>query len=44
MLADVLSVLAMTMSVEGKRESLEYKLVGSGGKVTLPARDPLDPL
>jgi 26S proteasome regulatory subunit N1 len=33
MLADVLSVLAMTMSDDGRRESLEYKLVGSGGKV-----------
>ena len=33
MLADVLSVLAMTMSDDGKRESLEYKLIGSGGQV-----------
>ena len=32
--ADVLSVLAMTMSEDdGKRESLEYKLTGSGGAV-----------
>jgi len=29
-LADVLSVLAMTMSEEGKHESLSYRLVGSG--------------
>lgn len=29
-LADVLSVLAMTMGVEGKREVLAYRLLGSG--------------
>eukprot|EP00322_Chrysochromulina_rotalis_P022638 CAMPEP_0115890898 /NCGR_PEP_ID=MMETSP0287-20121206/33586_1 /TAXON_ID=412157 /ORGANISM="Chrysochromulina rotalis, Strain UIO044" /LENGTH=644 /DNA_ID=CAMNT_0003347679 /DNA_START=26 /DNA_END=1956 /DNA_ORIENTATION=+ len=29
LLADVLSLLAMTMAEEGKRESLNYKLVGS---------------
>merc|ERR1719267_497696 len=29
LLADVLSLLAMTMGEEGKRESLNYKLLGS---------------
>jgi 26S proteasome regulatory subunit N1 len=29
LLADVLSLLAMTMAEEGKRESLDYKLLGS---------------
>ncbi|KAK8493348.1 hypothetical protein V6N13_046714 [Hibiscus sabdariffa] len=32
-LADVLSVLALTMSAEGERESLKYRLLGSGGDV-----------
>ncbi|XP_028108557.1 26S proteasome non-ATPase regulatory subunit 2 homolog A-like isoform X1 [Camellia sinensis] len=31
LLADVLSVLAMTMSAEGERESLKYRLLGSEG-------------
>ena len=44
MLADVLSLLAMTMSGEGSRESLNYKLLGSREDVraregpNLPAR------
>ncbi|KAI3856821.1 hypothetical protein MKX03_014139 [Papaver bracteatum] len=32
-LADILSVLAMTMSSEGERESLRYRLLGSAGDV-----------
>ncbi|GMJ06401.1 26S PROTEASOME REGULATORY SUBUNIT S2 1A, 26S proteasome regulatory subunit S2 1A [Hibiscus trionum] len=32
-LADVLSVLALTMSAEGERESLKYRLLGSGGDI-----------
>ncbi|KAK8521161.1 hypothetical protein V6N12_005072 [Hibiscus sabdariffa] len=32
-LADVISVLAMTMSAEGKRESLKYRLLGSDGNI-----------
>ncbi|XP_047337356.1 26S proteasome non-ATPase regulatory subunit 2 homolog A-like [Impatiens glandulifera] len=32
-LADILSVLAMTMSVEGERESLKYRLLGSEGDI-----------
>ncbi|XP_075669512.1 26S proteasome non-ATPase regulatory subunit 2 homolog A-like [Castanea sativa] len=32
-LADVLSVLALTMSAEGERESLKYRLEGSGGDI-----------
>ncbi|KAL7219285.1 hypothetical protein ACSBR2_012376 [Camellia fascicularis] len=31
LLADILSVLAMTMSAEGERESLKYRLLGSEG-------------
>ncbi|GMP54642.1 hypothetical protein CsSME_00019736 [Camellia sinensis var. sinensis] len=33
LLADVLSVLAMTMSAEGERESLKYRLLGSEGDI-----------
>ncbi|XP_058217733.1 26S proteasome non-ATPase regulatory subunit 2 homolog A [Rhododendron vialii] len=32
-LADILSVLAMTMSAEGERESLKYRLLGSDGEI-----------
>uniref|UniRef100_A0A0D6R055 26S proteasome non-ATPase regulatory subunit 2 homolog n=1 Tax=Araucaria cunninghamii TaxID=56994 RepID=A0A0D6R055_ARACU len=32
-LADILSVLALTMSVEGERESLNYRLLGSKGDI-----------
>ncbi|CAL1394127.1 unnamed protein product [Linum trigynum] len=32
-LADVLSVLALTMSAEGERESLKYRLLGSEGDI-----------
>ncbi|THF95554.1 hypothetical protein TEA_013570 [Camellia sinensis var. sinensis] len=32
-LADILSVLAMTMSAEGERESLKYRLLGSEGDI-----------
>ncbi|XP_047340824.1 26S proteasome non-ATPase regulatory subunit 2 homolog A [Impatiens glandulifera] len=32
-LADILSVLAMTMSAEGERESLKYRLLGSEGEI-----------
>ncbi|PIA29494.1 hypothetical protein AQUCO_05900009v1 [Aquilegia coerulea] len=32
-LADILSVLAMTMSEEGERESLKYRLLGSEGDI-----------
>ncbi|PSR95340.1 26S proteasome non-ATPase regulatory subunit 2 A like [Actinidia chinensis var. chinensis] len=32
-LADILSVLAMTMSTEGERESLKYRLLGSEGDI-----------
>ncbi|KAK9995841.1 hypothetical protein SO802_020527 [Lithocarpus litseifolius] len=32
-LADILSVLALTMSAEGERESLKYRLEGSGGDI-----------
>ncbi|KAK4577643.1 hypothetical protein RGQ29_027951 [Quercus rubra] len=32
-LADVLSVLALTMSAEGERDSLKYRLEGSGGDI-----------
>ncbi|KAI3986852.1 hypothetical protein MKX01_014553 [Papaver californicum] len=32
-LADILSVLAMTMSAEGERESLRYRLLGSEGDI-----------
>lgn len=32
-LADVLSVLALTMSVEGERESLKYRLLGTEGDI-----------
>ncbi|KAI3953442.1 hypothetical protein MKW92_002710 [Papaver armeniacum] len=32
-LADILSVLALTMSVEGERESLKYRLLGSEGDI-----------
>ncbi|XP_026447972.1 26S proteasome non-ATPase regulatory subunit 2 homolog A-like isoform X2 [Papaver somniferum] len=34
-LADILSVLALTMSVEGERESLKYRLLGSEGDIGL---------
>nr|VDD55533.1 unnamed protein product [Brassica oleracea] len=33
LLADILSVLALTMSAEGERESLGYRLTGSGGDI-----------
>lgn len=33
LLADILSVLAMTMSAEGERESLKYRLLGSEGDI-----------
>ncbi|CDY14239.1 BnaA08g13700D [Brassica napus] len=33
LLADILSVLALTMSAEGERESLGYRLAGSGGDI-----------
>ncbi|CAE6171490.1 unnamed protein product [Arabidopsis arenosa] len=33
MLADILSVLALTMSAEGERESLNYRLTGSEGEI-----------
>lgn len=33
LLADILSVLAMTMSPEGERESLKYRLLGSEGDI-----------
>ncbi|KAL6529590.1 26S proteasome non-ATPase regulatory subunit 2 A [Orobanche gracilis] len=33
MLADILSVLALTMSPEGERESLKYRLLGSEGDI-----------
>ncbi|KAL1812795.1 hypothetical protein ACET3Z_022860 [Daucus carota] len=33
LLADMLSVLAMTMAAEGKRESLKYRLLGSEGDI-----------
>ncbi|KAG8386850.1 hypothetical protein BUALT_Bualt03G0191900 [Buddleja alternifolia] len=33
LLADILSVLALTMSPEGKRESLKYRLLGSDGDI-----------
>ncbi|GAB4824919.1 26S proteasome non-ATPase regulatory subunit 2 A [Ancistrocladus abbreviatus] len=33
LLADVLSVLALTMSAEGERESLKYRLLGSEGDI-----------
>ncbi|GAV74064.1 PC_rep domain-containing protein [Cephalotus follicularis] len=33
LLADILSVLALTMSAEGERESLMYRLVGSEGDI-----------
>ncbi|KAM0859898.1 hypothetical protein ACQ4PT_046894 [Festuca glaucescens] len=32
-MADILSVLALTMSVEGERESLRYRLLGSEGDI-----------
>ncbi|GMY10201.1 26S proteasome non-ATPase regulatory subunit 2 homolog A [Fagus crenata] len=32
-LADILSVLALTMSAEGERESLKYRLEGTGGDI-----------
>ncbi|KAG8475414.1 hypothetical protein CXB51_032259 [Gossypium anomalum] len=32
-LADILSVLALTMSAEGKRETLKYRLLGSEGDI-----------
>ncbi|XP_019449040.1 PREDICTED: 26S proteasome non-ATPase regulatory subunit 2 homolog A [Lupinus angustifolius] len=32
-LADILSVLALTMSAEGERESLKYRLLGSAGDI-----------
>ncbi|TVU07734.1 hypothetical protein EJB05_41103 [Eragrostis curvula] len=32
-MADILSVLALTMSVEGERESLKYRMVGSEGDI-----------
>ncbi|GLT41032.1 hypothetical protein SLA2020_151230 [Shorea laevis] len=32
-LADILSVLALTMSAEGERESLKYRLLGSDGDI-----------
>ncbi|MCL7037279.1 hypothetical protein MKW94_003220 [Papaver nudicaule] len=32
-LADILSVLALTMSAEGERESLKYRLLGSEGDI-----------
>ncbi|KAI4378335.1 hypothetical protein MLD38_015826 [Melastoma candidum] len=32
-LADILSVLALTMSAEGERESLKYRLLGSRGDI-----------
>ncbi|GMH12107.1 hypothetical protein Nepgr_013948 [Nepenthes gracilis] len=32
-LADILSVLALTMSAEGERESLKYRLLGSKGDI-----------
>ncbi|VFQ84091.1 unnamed protein product [Cuscuta campestris] len=31
LMADILSVLALTMSTEGERESLKYRLLGSDG-------------
>ncbi|EOX99514.1 26S proteasome regulatory subunit S2 1A isoform 6 [Theobroma cacao] len=34
-LADILSVLALTMSAEGERESLKYRLLGSEGDIGL---------
>ncbi|KAL3509311.1 hypothetical protein ACH5RR_028712 [Cinchona calisaya] len=33
LLADILSVLALTMSAEGERESLKYRLLGSDGDI-----------
>lgn len=33
LLADILSVLALTMSAEGERESLKYRLLGSAGDI-----------
>nr|GLL34717.1 26S proteasome non-ATPase regulatory subunit 2 homolog A-like [Ipomoea trifida] len=33
LMADILSVLAMTMSAEGERESLKYRLLGSYGDI-----------
>ncbi|CAN8230161.1 unnamed protein product [Cochlearia groenlandica] len=33
LLADILSVLALTMSAEGKRESLIYRLIGTEGDI-----------
>ncbi|XP_047949685.1 26S proteasome non-ATPase regulatory subunit 2 homolog A-like [Salvia hispanica] len=33
LLADILSVLALTMSPEGERESLKYRLLGSDGDI-----------
>ncbi|EOA18379.1 hypothetical protein CARUB_v10006910mg [Capsella rubella] len=33
MLADILSVLALTMSAEGERESLKYRLTGTEGDI-----------
>ncbi|XP_077235192.1 26S proteasome non-ATPase regulatory subunit 2 homolog A-like isoform X2 [Tasmannia lanceolata] len=33
LLADILSVLALTMSAEGERESLKYRLLGSEGDI-----------
>ncbi|XP_009622441.1 26S proteasome non-ATPase regulatory subunit 2 homolog A [Nicotiana tabacum] len=33
LLADILSVLALTMSAEGERESLKYRLLGSQGDI-----------
>ncbi|EPS68329.1 hypothetical protein M569_06441, partial [Genlisea aurea] len=33
LLADILSVLALTMSPEGERESLKYRLLGSGDDI-----------
>ncbi|KAJ1686581.1 hypothetical protein LUZ63_017971 [Rhynchospora breviuscula] len=33
LLADILSVLALTMSLEGERESLKFRLVGSDGDI-----------
>ncbi|KAK3134483.1 hypothetical protein QOZ80_6AG0549770 [Eleusine coracana subsp. coracana] len=32
-MADILSVLALTMSVEGERESLKYRMMGSEGDI-----------
>ncbi|CAD6343290.1 unnamed protein product [Miscanthus lutarioriparius] len=32
-MADILSVLALTMSIEGERESLKYRLLGSEGDI-----------